>query len=290
MNAHKNKNLNQKIAFTILKLTAFVVVMILFTILGFISIKGVSVISWEFLTSFPKQAMSEGGILPAIVGTLLLTLGSIIIAFPLGVLSAIYLNEFAKKDSKIVKFIRMMINNLSGIPSIVFGIFGMTFFVNKLGFGDSILAGSLTLSLLVLPVIISTSEEALKQVDDSFRYASTALGANKITTIRKIILPMATGNILTGLILSIGRVSGETAPILFTCAAYFMDRLPSSLFDQCMTLPYHLYVVATTGTNVDAGQSMAYGTAFVLIFLVLLLNLCANAIRKHFHKKYFTNK
>jgi phosphate transport system permease protein len=285
----KHKQIKQNIAFNVLRFMAVLVVAILFIILFFIIFKGMKAISWDFLTTMPKDGMTKGGILPAIVGTLYLTLGSIILAFPLGVLSAIYMNEYARKGSKIVRFIRFMTNNLSGIPSIVFGIFGMSLFVNTLSFGDSILAGSLTLALLVLPIVITTTEEALKQIDDSFRHASYALGASKLKTIRKVVLPMALPNIITGLILSIGRVSGETAPILFTCAAYFLDHLPHSIMDQCMALPYHLYVISTSGTDIQSSQTMAYGTAFVLIMIVLILNLLANGLRRYFSKKVKMN-
>lgn len=275
----KNKKTTQLIAFTIFRLLGFIIVAILFTILGFIIYQGIGVISWEFLTTSPTEGMTSGGIFPAIVGTLCLIVGSIIVAFPLGVMAAIYINEYAPKGL-LVKFIRIMINNLSGIPSIVFGLFGMTLFVNTLGFGDSILAGSLTLGLLILPLIIRTTEEALKAIPDDFRHASLALGATKLQTINKIILPMAFPNIITGLILSIGRVSGETAPILFTCAAYFLPHLPTSIFSQVMALPYHLYVIATSGTDLEATRPLAYGTALVLIVIVLIANLSANMLRK----------
>ena len=182
-----------------------------------------------------------------------------------------------------------MTNNLAGVPSIVFGLFGMSLFVNKLGFGDSILAGGLTLGLLVLPVIIRTTEEALKSVDDTFRQASLALGASKWETTSKIVFPIAFPNIITGLILSIGRVSGETAPILFTVAAYFLPKLPTSIFDQAMALPYHLYVISTSGTNIEASRSMAYGTALILIIIVLISNLLANGLRKYYGKKVKMN-
>ncbi|NLE32281.1 MAG: phosphate ABC transporter permease PstA, partial [Bacteroidales bacterium] len=217
-------------------------------------------------------------------GTLCLVAGSIVFAFPIGVLSGIYMNEYLK-ENWFKKTIRSMTNNLAGVPSIVFGLFGMALFVHSLDFGDSILAGSLTLGLMVLPIIIRTTEEALKSVDDSLRLASYALGATKLQTIRKVVLPIAYPNILTGLILSVSRVSGETAPILFTVAAYFLPRLPNSIFDQVMALPYHLYVLTTSGTNIEASRPMAYGTALVLIVIVLLVNLLANAVRK-----YFTNK
>lgn len=278
------KRATQGIAFWIFRLTSLLVVGILFWILGFLVAKGIGVISWEFLTAMPKEGMTQGGIFPAIVGTLCLVAGSMIFAFPIGIMSGIYINEYAP-NNWLVKFIRVMTNNLSGIPSIVFGLFGMALFVNTLGFGDSIIAGSLTLGLLVLPIVIRTTEEALKAIDNSYRNGSYALGATKLQTIRKVILPMAFPNILTGLILSVGRVSGETAPILFTAAAYFLPKLPSGIFDQVMALPYHLYVLATSGTDLEASRPMAYGTALVLILIVLLVNLLANAMRGYFSKK-----
>lgn len=283
-----NKKTKQKIAFSIFRILGLLVVGILFWILGFIIYNGVSVISWDFLTTAPTEGMTSGGIFPAIVGTLCLVLGSMIIAFPIGVLSAIYMNEYAG-NGWMVRFIRVMTNNLGGIPSIVFGLFGMALFVNTLGFGDSIIAGSFTLGLLVLPLIIRTTEEALKAIPDSFRTGSLALGASKLQTIRKVVLPMAFPNIITGLILSIGRVSGETAPILFTAAAYFLPKLPSSIFDQVMALPYHLYVIATSGTDIEASRPIAYGTALVLIIIVLLMNLLATILRRYFSKQVKTN-
>jgi phosphate transport system permease protein len=278
------KQKNQTIIFWLFRLISLMLVLILFVILGFIIIKGAGAISWDFLTKMPEDGMTKGGILPAIVGTLCLIAGSMIFAFPVGVLSGIYMNEYLK-ETFLKRFIRTMTNNLAGIPSIVFGLFGMAFFVNTLKFGDSILAGSLTLGLMVLPVIIRTTEEALKSVDDSLRIGSYALGATRLQTIRKVVLPVAFPNIITGLILSIGRVSGETAPILFTVAAYFLPKLPTSIFDQVMALPYHLYVLTTSGTNMEESRPMAYGTAMVLILIVLLLNLLANFIRKRSAKR-----
>jgi phosphate transport system permease protein len=274
-----NKKTTQKIAFSVFRLLGLLVAGILFWILGFIIYNGIGVISWDFLTTAPTEGMTAGGIFPAIVGTLCLIAGSVIVAFPIGVMSAVYMNEYAG-NSWVVRFIRIMTNNLGSIPSIVFGLFGMTLFVNTLGFGDSILAGSCTLGLLVLPLIIRTTEEALKAIPDSFRTGSLALGASKLQTIRKVVLPMALPNIITGLILSIGRVSGETAPILFTVAAYFLPKLPDSLFSQVMALPYHLYVIATSGTDIEASRPIAYGTALVLITIVLLMNLLAATLRK----------
>jgi len=284
----KSKKRSEAIAFGIFRAMSLLVVGILFVILGFLVIKGFSVISWDFITKMPEDGMTKGGILPAIVGTLYLIAGSMLFSFPIGVLSGIYITEYAS-NGWLVRFVRLMTNNLAGIPSIVFGLFGMSLFVNTLGFGDSIIAGSLTLGLMTLPVVIRTTEEALKSVDNSFRQGSYALGATKLQTIRRVTLPIAYPNIITGLILSIGRVSGETAPILFTVAAYFLPKLPHSIFDQVMALPYHLYVLATSGTNIEESRPMAYGTALVLIMLVLFLNLLANALRKYFSKKVKMN-
>jgi phosphate transport system permease protein len=282
------KRRSQKIAFGIFTATSYAIVGLLFVILAFIVTKGIGVISWEFISAMPKNGMTEGGIFPAIVGTLCLVLASMIFAFPVGVLAAIYMSEYVK-DGWPKKIIKQMTNNLAGVPSIVFGLFGMSLFVNKLEFGDSILAGGLTLGLLVLPVIIRTTEESLKAVDDTFRQASFGLGASKWETTSKIVFPIAFPNIITGLILSIGRVSGETAPILFTVAAYFLPKLPTSIFDQAMALPYHLYVIATSGTDIEKSRAMAYGTALILIIIVLISNLLANALRKYYGKKVKMN-
>ena len=284
----RRKKLSEQAAFWLFRLMSIAVVGVLFWILGFIIVKGIGVISWEFLTGMPRDGMTAGGILPAIVGTLCLTLGSIVIAFPLGILSGIYISEYTR-DNWLVKLIRIMTNNLSGVPSIVFGLFGMALFVNTLGFGDSIIAGSFTLALLVLPIVIRTTEEALRRIDNSYRLGSLALGATKLQTIRRVLLPMAMPNIITGLILSVGRVSGETAPILFTAVAYFLPKLPSSIFDQVMALPYHLDVIATSGTDLEATRPMAYGTALVLIAIVLVINLAANGLRRYFNKKVKMN-
>lgn len=283
-----NKKLSQYIAFATFRILGLMVVGLLFWILGFIIYNGIGVIDWEFLTTAPTEGMTSGGIFPAIVGTMYLVAGSMIFAFPLGVMSAIYTNEYAG-NGRIVKFIRIMTNNLGSIPSIVFGLFGMALFVNTLGFGDSILAGSLTLGLLVLPLVIRTTEEALRAVPDSYRTGSLALGATKLQTIVRVVLPAAFPNITTGLILSVGRVSGETAPIIFTVAAYFLPKMPSSVFDQVMALPYHLYVIATSGTDIEASRPIAYGTALVLIFIVLVINLLATFVRRHFGEKVKSN-
>ncbi len=275
----KNKDIFQTIAFTTFKAMSAFVVFILIALLGFIIVRGIGVINLNFIFGMPEDGLTKGGIYPAIIGTLYLVAGSMLFSFPIGVMSGIYINEYAK-DNFLKRFIKLMTNNLAGIPSIVFGLFGMSLFVNTLGFGDSIIAGSLTLGLLALPVVIRTTEEALKAIDKTFREASYALGAGKLETIYRVVLPMALPNILTGLILSIGRVSGETAPILFTVAAYFLPKLPSGIFDQVMALPYHLYVMTTSGTNINESRPMAYGTALVLIIIVLLLNLLAALLRK----------
>jgi phosphate transport system permease protein len=284
----RSKRLKQKIAFSVLGFLGYLIVAILIAILSFIIFKGFKAISWNFITQMPEEGMTKGGIFPAIIGTFYLVLGSMLFAFPVGVMAAIYMNEYVKEGA-IKSFIRLMTNNLAGVPSIVFGLFGMALFVNKLDFGDSILAGSLTLGLLALPVVIRTTEEALKAVDDTFRQASYGLGASKWQTIRSVVLPIAFPNIITGLILSIGRVSGETAPILFTVAAYFLPKIPTSVFDQAMALPYHLYVISTSGTNIEESRPIAYGTALVLVMIVLICNLAANGLRRYFGNKVKMN-
>lgn len=283
-NYSARKRMSQKTAFWTFRILSFCVVGILFWILGFIIVNGVGVVNWEFLTSYPTEGMTSGGIFPAIIGTLYLVVGSVVIAFPIGVMSGIYISEYAH-NNWLVKLIRIMTNNLSGVPSIVFGLFGMALFVSAFGFGDSVIAGSFTLALLVLPIVIRTTEEAMKSIDNSFRVGSLALGATKLQTISRVLLPIAFPNIITGLILAVGRVSGETAPILFTAVAYFLPQLPDSVFDQVMALPYHLYVIATSGTDLEASRPMAYGTALVLIAIVLIINLIANALRRYFGKK-----
>ena len=283
-----SKSFKEKFAFWVFRVLSLLVLVILAMILYFIVIRGWHMLNWKFLTAMPEDGMTKGGIFPAIVGTFCLIGGSMLFAFPLGVMAGIYINEYTK-DSWFKRFVKLMTNNLAGIPSIVFGLFGMALFVKYMGFGDSILAGSLTLGILALPVVIRVTEEALIAIDDSFRHGSLALGATRLQTIRRIILPMAFPNIITGLILSIGRVSGETAPILFTVAAYFLPKLPTSIFDQVMALPYHLYVISTSGTKIEESRDMAYGTALVLVLIVLLLNLLANALRRYFGNRVKMN-
>ena len=270
--------------FWLLRAINLVIVGILIVILWFLFERGLSkAVSWEFLSQMPREGMTEGGILPAIVGTLLLTLISMLVALPLGIGTAIYLNEYAR-DGWIKRLIRLATNNLAGVPSVVFGLFGMALFVKGLDFGTSLLAGGLTLALVALPVIIRTSEEALISVPKDYRHASLALGATRWQTIQRVVLPAGASGILTGSILSVGRVAGETAPILFTAAAYFLPRLPDELQDQVMALPYHLYVISTSGTQIEKSRPIAYGTAVVLLFLVLGMNLLAVALRHRFRK------
>ncbi|MCX7920360.1 MAG: phosphate ABC transporter permease PstA [bacterium] len=272
----------QQVAFSMLFLVT-VVILIPLGIIVYILIKnGIGVITWDFLTSVPRMGMKEGGIFPAIVGTFYLVVGTIIFALPLGVAAAIYLTEYAP-DTWLTRLIRIAIINLAGVPSIVYGLFGLGFFVLLLQFGTSILAGSLTLAIMILPVIITAAEEALKTVPISFREASLAVGATKWQTIQKIVLPQALPGILTGAILGVSRAAGETAPILFTVAAFYLPHLPKSLFDQAMALPYHLYVISTQipGIKLD----VQYGTALVLIILVLGMNLTAIILRARFRKR-----
>lgn len=275
-------SVTQKIAFFILLLTTILVILPVLAVIFIIVKNGISAISWEFLTQMPKQGMRAGGILPAIVGTFCLVVGAIIFALPLGLFAAIYLSEYSK-DTWLNRVIRLAIINLAGVPSVVFGLFGFALFVSFFKFGASILSGSLTLGIMILPVIITSSREALDAVPKSFREVSLSLGATKLQTVKYAVLPHALPGILTGTILGVGRAAGETAPILFTVAAFYLPRLPQSIFDQVMALPYHLYVLSTQVPNVDS--KIRYGTAFVLLVIVLLMNLVAVTIRSHFRSK-----
>ena len=272
----------QKTAFSFLLLATLLIVVPVGLIVVEIIIKGLPAINWEFLSDMPRQGMRSGGILPAIVGTLYLVSGAIIFALPIGVLAAIYLSEYSK-DNLLTRLIKLAIVNLSGVPSVVYGLFGLALFVVFFKFGVSILSGSLTLGIMILPIIITASREALEAVPQSFREVSLSLGASKWQTIRHIVLPNAISGILTGTILGLGRAAGETAPILFTVAAFYLPRLPKSIFDQAMALPYHLYVISTQVPNVD--EKIRYGTAFVLLVMVLFMNLVAIIIRSQFRKK-----
>jgi len=253
-------------------------------IMYFLVARGWRAITWTFLSQTPRESMTEGGIFPCIVGTVCLSLGAIAVALPIGVASAVYLNEYAK-PGKLIRIIRLGINNLAGVPSIVFGLFGLAFFVVWLQFGVSILSGALTLGAMSLPVIIGSSEEALRAVPDTYREASLGLGATKWQTVYRVVLPAALPGILTGSILGISRAAGETAPIMFTAAVFFTPSLPRSIFDEIMALPYHIYVLATAGTEIEKTRHLQYGTALVLIALVLGLNLVAILYRARLRRK-----
>jgi phosphate transport system permease protein len=278
----KNPYRTQNIAFLFLSLATLLIVVPVGLIVVIIIQKGLPAINWQFLSDIPRQGMRAGGIFPAIVGTVYLVTGAIIFALPIGLLAAIYLSEYAK-DNLLTRLIKLAIVNLAGVPSVVYGLFGLALFVVFFKFGASILSGSLTLGIMILPVIITTSREALESVPYSFREVSLSLGASKWQTIRYIVLPNAIPGILTGTILGLGRAAGETAPILFTVAAFYLPQLPKSIFEQAMALPYHLYVISTQVPNVD--EKIRYGTAFVLLALVLIMNLVAIIIRYKFRKK-----
>ncbi|HCW77173.1 MAG TPA: phosphate ABC transporter permease PtsA [Candidatus Marinimicrobia bacterium] len=250
-----------------------------------IIVKGIPAINWEFLTGFPRRGGSEGGILPAILGTTYLILGSIGVALPLGMASALYLSEYASQG-RLNRMIRLAIITLAGVPSIVFGLFGLGMFVLFFDFGTSILSGSLTLAFMILPTIIVSSEEALRAVPQALREGSLALGATRWQTIYKNVLPYALPGMFTGSILGIGRAAGETAPILLTVAAFYLPILPTSIFDQVMALPYHLYILATQHPDTQKVLPLQYGTALVLLFLVTGFNLIAIFLRMRFRKKY----
>ncbi len=267
---------SQKLASAIITGVAFIVILPVFLVLLFIFVQGMGALNWEFLTQPPRNGMTEGGLLPAILGTLFLTLGTAVAAIPLGIGAAIYLAEYAA-DNKFTRIIRLAIVNLAGIPSIVYGLFGLGAFVLFLNFGTSILAGSLTLGIMTLPVIISTAEEAILSVPQEFRIVSLSLGATRWQTIRSQVLPHALPGIITGIILGLSRAAGETAPILFTVAAFYLPELPKSIFDQSMALPYHLYVISTQVPGMPL--QIQYGTALVLLLIVLSLTLTATVLR-----------
>lgn len=277
-----NPKITEKIAFFFLFLSTLVIIVPVIMIAWMILKNGISAMSWEFLTQNPRLGMRAGGIFPAIVGTLYLVLGTMVFALPIGVMAAIYLSEYAR-ESWLTRTIDIAIVNLAGVPSVVYGLFGLGLFVIFLNFGTSILAGSLTLALMSLPVIITASREALGTVPESFREVSLALGATRWQTTRRVVLPNALPGIMTGTILALSRAAGETAPILFTVAAFYLPRLPQSVFDQCMALPYHLYVIATQVPKIS--PTVQYGTALVLISMVFLMNLFAVVIRAHFRKR-----
>ncbi len=274
----------QNLFFSLVTLSAGLLVLALGGLLTFIFINGYRAITWDFLTLPPMDSMTKGGIVPAILGTLYLTVGAVCVSLPLGIASAIYLTEYAEQG-RIIRTIRIGVNCLAGVPSVVFGLFGLGFFVVFLQFGSCILSGAMTLGILILPTIIGATEEALKAVPQTFREASLALGVSKWLTIWKVVLPSALPGILTGSILGIGRAAGETAPIMFTAAAFFTAKLPGSIFDEVMALPYHIYVLATAGTFIDQTRPLQYGTVLVLVFLVLGINLFAIVIRSVMRRK-----
>ncbi len=272
------RNLTQRLGFGTLTGITLLTVLPILLMLSVIIVRGASAISIDFIFGFPSDGMKAGGIWPAIVGTIYLVIGSAIFSVPLGIAASIYLAEYAP-DNRLTQTIRIAIITLAGIPSVVYGLFGLGLFVLYMKLGTSILAGSLTLAIMNLPVIISTTEEALRSVPQAFRVVSISLGATRWQTIRRIVLPQALPGVITGVILGLERAAGETAPILFTAAAFYLPRLPHSPFDQTMALPYHLYVISTQVPGMP--QNIQYGTALVLLALVLGMNLVATLIRSH---------
>jgi phosphate transport system permease protein len=278
------KKVEEFLGFLVLRASVLLVLALLLLFLYDIISRGAGSISWEFLSRPPRRGMTEGGILPAIVGTVLVTLVTAVLAVPMGMAAAIYLNEYAKQ-SRLTRVIRVAIRNLSGVPSIVYGLFGVILFVNVLRFGTSVLSAGLTLGLLTLPWTITASEEALKTVPNSFREGALALGASKWQSIRTNVLPYAVPGMLTGTVLGLARAAGETAPIMFTGVAFYLPFLPHSLGDQFMALPYHLYILATQHHAILQVRPLAYGTALVLVTLVLGMNLASVIIRYRLRRK-----
>jgi len=272
----------QRVGFVLLGLGALIVVVPILLVIAAVVVQGIGAVDWEFLTQMPRDGMKAGGIFPAIVGTLLLTLGTALAAIPVGVGGAIYLAEYAR-DTQLTRAIRLAIINLAGIPSVVYGLFGLGLFVLFLQFGTSILAGSLTLAIMTLPIIVSAAEEALRAVPTEFRTVNASLGGTRWQGIRHVVLPQALPGIITGVILGLLRAAGETAPILFTVAAFFLPRLPESFFDQTMALPYHLYVISTQVPGMPV--QIQYGTALVLLLLVLSMSAVATIIRSYFRRR-----
>lgn len=272
----------QKVAFGLITAAAVSVLIPLVFVLGYILVQGIGAMSWEFITAMPRGGMREGGILPALVGTIWLTLGTAVTSIPLGVGAGVYLAEYAP-DNSVTRTIRLAIINLAGVPSVVYGLFGLGLFVIFLRFGMSILAGSLTLGIMTLPVVISTTEQALTTVPQSFRVVNASLGGTTWQGVRKVILPQALPGIMTGVVLGLERAAGETAPILFTVAAFFLPRLPHSIFSQTMALPYHLFVISTQVPGMPV--KIQYGTALVLLVFVLTMNLLATLIRRYYRQR-----
>lgn len=274
----------QQIAFTLLRLSMVIVILAIAYLMYDIVSKGFGAVSWEFLTAMPRKGMTEGGILPAILGTIYVTMITALASVPVGVFTAIYLNEYARQNL-FTRAIRLSIRNLAGVPSIVYGMFGVALFVRALALGSSILSAGLTLGLLTLPVTITASEEALKTVPESYREGALALGATRWQSIRTNVIPSAIPGIITGMILGVSRAAGETAPILFTGAAFYLPRLPGSLSSKFMALPYHLFIMSTQHHSIDKVRPLAYGTALVLIALVVAMNMTAIVLRIHYRKK-----
>ncbi|HJN40587.1 MAG TPA: phosphate ABC transporter permease PstA [Anaerolineales bacterium] len=279
---HLSRYQTERIAFMAIGVAALLTVAPIIIVVGAIFVSGADAISWEFLVEMPRNGMRAGGIWPAIVGTAYLALGTGLISVPLGLGAAIYLSEYAH-DTAWTRAIRLAIVNLAGIPSVVYGLFGLGLFVLFLKLGSSIVAACLTLSIMTLPVIISTAEEALRAVPQSFRVVSIGMGGTRWQTIRRIVLPQALPGILTGVILGLERAAGETAPILFTGAAFFLPRLPGSVFDQTMALPYHLFVISTQVPGMPV--QIQYGTAAVLLTFVLAMNILAASVRSWQRRK-----
>ena len=279
------KKITQNLGFFLLFFSIIATLFFLGTIIYFITINGLEVITWEFLTKVPRKGMTAGGVAPAIVGTFYVTFGAILFSLPLGLACAIYLCEYSPRNFT-VNIIRMSINNLAGVPSVVFGLFGLAVFVKYFGFGVSILSGSLTLGIMVLPQIISASQEAILAVPQSYREASLSLGATHWQTIKKMVLPTALPGILTGVILSVGRAAGETAPILFTAATFYTRGYPNSIFSEVMALPYHIYALMTEGIHPEKQTQIAYGCALILLMLVLLISALAIFLRQRQRSVY----
>ncbi len=279
----KRVRISELLGYSILIIFALSSILVLVYFIGTIAAKGLSSISWTFLTQVPRVGMTEGGIMPAIVGTVYVAMLTLAVSVPLGVGSAIYINEFSSKGL-FNRIIRLSIRNIAGVPSIVFGLFGLGLFVAGMKLGQSLLAAAFTLALMTYPVIVTTAEEALKAVPQSFRDGALALGATRWQAVRHQVLPAAIPGMATGAILGLGRAAGETAPILLTGAAYFLPRLPQGVSDQFMALPYHLYILATQHNQISVVRPLAYGTALVLLALVLLLNGAAIAIRLYYRK------
>ena len=272
----------QKLAVAIITAVAAMVIIPIFLVIYFIIANGIGAINWEFLTAPPRNGMREGGIMPALLGTIILTFGTAIVSIPLSIGAAIYLAEYAG-ENRLTRYVRLAIVNLAGIPSIVYGLFGLGAFVLFLGFGTSIIAGSLTLGIMTMPVVISASEEAILSVPQEFRVVSLSLGATRWQTIRHQVMPHALPGITTGIILGLSRAAGETAPILFTVATFYLPELPKSAFDQTMALPYHLYVISTQVPGMPL--STQYGTALVLLMIVLSLTLVATVFRTSMRRR-----